>query len=109
MIKNNNPSGLGIAIAMSIAGYPIYKAFFAVLIAKLVKNDELVAAIEGSYQSLIDSFLDLQATQARLRRITIEERRAMKKLDKYYLKTKRIVKRSMPKEKWPEFGIYDEK
>lgn len=109
MKNKNNQSGLRHAIGLIMAGYPIYHGFFAVIIAKLTGNNELVAELEQNYRSIVDTFIELKADQARLREISIEKRRAMKEMNKYYRKARKIVKRTMPKENWPEFGIYDEK
>ncbi len=109
MNNKKNQSGLLLAIKLIMAGYPVYKFFFAAIIAKLTKNTELVAELEDNYQSLVDTFIDYEADQARLRQISAQKRRLVKSLDKHCRKARKIVKREMPKEKWPEFGIYDEK
>lgn len=109
MKKERNQSGLRHAIGLIAAGYPVYQGFIAVIIAKLTRNDELVAELEQNYQSTVDTFIELKADQARLRELEIEKRRTMKKMGKYLRKARKIVKQEMPKENWPEFGIYDEK
>lgn len=109
MKNKKNQSGLRHAIGLIRAGYPVYQGFFAIIIAKLTRNTELVAELEENYQSMVDTFIEFKADKARLRELSAEKRRAMKKLDKYCRKIRKIVKQEMPKEKWPEFGIDDEK
>lgn len=109
MKNKNNQSGLLVLIKLIMAGYPVYQWFFTIIIAKLTMNIELVAELEHQYQSLVDSFIDIQADQARLRQISAQKRRAAKSLAKDYRKICKIVKKTMPKEKWPEFGIHDQK
>ncbi len=108
-MNKKNQSGLLLAIRLIIAGYPVHKWIFTAIIAKMTMNNELVAELEQEYQSFVISFIDIKADQARLRELEIQKRRTMKKLDKFYRKARKIVKQEMPKEKWPEFGIYDEK
>lgn len=68
-------------------------------------NNEFFAELENNFQSLADSFNDLKAHQARLHEVSVRKNREMKKLAKEYRKISKIVKQTMPKETWPEFGI----
>ncbi len=105
MNYKKNPSGLREAIGLSMAGYPVFIIIFYVIIAKLTMNNDLVNEMECKYRELVGSFVDLKADQARMREISLQKRRHMKKLNKECRKVKRIVKQTMPREKWPEFGI----
>jgi uncharacterized membrane protein (DUF106 family) len=109
MENQKNRSGLLMAIRLLIAGYPVHEWLFTAIIAKLTMNNELLSELEDDYQSIVASFLEIKADQARLRKLEIEKRRTMKELRKLYRKARKIVKKEMPKEKWAEFGIYDEK
>lgn len=109
MKNEKKQSGLRHAIGLIMAGYPIYQGFLPIIIAKLTGNTELVAKLEQHYQSMVDTFIEIKTDQARLRELQTEKRRTMKTLNKFCRKARKILKREMPKEKWPEFGIYDEK
>ena len=108
-MNKQSRSGLLLAIRLIIAGYPVHEWFFTAIIAKLTLNDDLVAELEQEYQSFVDSFIEIKADEARLRKLEIQKRRTMKEMAKLYRKARKIVKQEMPKETWPEFGIYDEK
>jgi len=97
------------AIKLITAGYPVHEWLLTTIIAKMTMNNELVAELEQEYQSFVASFIAIKTEEARLRKLEIEKRRTMKEIAKLYHKARKIVKQEMPKEKWAEFGIYDEK
>lgn len=68
------------------------KWIFIAIIAKLTMNNELVAELEQEYQSIVASFIEIKADQARLRKLEIKKRRTIKELRKSYRKARKVVK-----------------